>query len=286
MQWSDIEWTDATWNPTHGCTRVSSGCDNCYAEQISRQYGHTEHPWEPEHADVVVQTKPEKLEEPYSWPARSPVAWAVDAPGDQHPCRVFVNSMSDLFHSAIDEDFIRRVVAVMRNRPEHIFQVLTKRPGRAAHLDIDWPANVWLGTSVEDDDVAERIDLLRDADAATLFVSFEPLIGPVGGPIGAYPDLEGIDWAIVGGESGPAADRRPMDHAWARAIRDACREQDVAFFFKQSSGRHHGEGRRLQAAGFTDEAQLYEEFPALPEPTRRTHRNQEFDRPEVTASAE
>lgn len=283
MQWSDIEWTDATWNPTHGCTRVSKGCQNCYAEQISRQYGHTEHPWEPEHAADVVQQKPEKLDEPYSWPERSPEEWATDAPGDQHPCRVFVNSMSDLFHSAIDDAFVEDVFRAMRNRPEHVFQVLTKRPGRAAHLDIQWPDNVWLGTSVEDDQVSERIDLLRETGAETLFVSFEPLIGPVGGPIGAYPDLRGIDWAIAGGESGPADARRPMDHAWAAAIRDACEEQDVAFFFKQSSGRHHGEGRELQEPGFTDESRLYEEYPALPESTRRTHAHQEFDPSEVSS---
>lgn len=225
MQESNIAWTDRTWNPTHGCSKVSAGCDNCYAERISRQYGHTEHEWTTKHAVENVQTRPDKLNEPLS------VA---------EPSRIFVNSMSDLFHSQITEAYIQRVFQVMRQTPEHVYQILTKRPGRAATLPIDWPPNVWLGTSVEDERVAERIDLLRDADAETLFVSFEPLIGPVGDV-----DLSGYDWAIVGGESGPDDQRREMDHAWARDILRQCRAQDVAYFFKQSSGRHPETGTAL-----------------------------------------
>jgi len=269
MQWSDIEWTDATWGVVHGCTRVSRGCENCYAERISRQYGHTEHPWEPEHAEDVVQLKPEKLDEPLSWPATSPQDWGTfpyadhDAPpsGD-HPVRVFVNSMSDLFHSQVPESFIADVLEVCRQRPEHVYQILTKRPGRAAHLDLDWPENVWLGTSVEDADVVERIDLLRDADAETLFVSFEPLLGPI-----EWVDFTRIDWAIVGGESGPDGQRREMDSAWARELHEACIEQSVPFFFKQHSGRHHGAERYLHEAEF-GLGRKFEEYPALPESTR------------------
>jgi protein gp37 len=226
MQKSTISWTDYTWNPTHGCSRASAGCENCYAERISRQYEHTDNPWTPEHADENVTLHPEKLEEPYTI--------------EEDEATVFVNSMSDLFHSAVPEEFIREVVAVMRNCPHIVFQILTKRPGRASHLSIDWPPNVWLGTSVEDERVVERIDLLRDCEADTLFVSFEPLIGPVG-----EVDLDGYSWAIVGGESAPDAERRDMDHAWARAIYRSCREQDVAFYFKQSSARQPETGTAL-----------------------------------------
>jgi len=224
MQESNIAWTDVTWNPTHGCSKVSAGCDNCYAERISRQYEHTEHPWTNEFADENVTERPDKLEEPYGI----------------EPSRIFVNSMSDLFHSAISEEFIRDVFAVMRNCPEHVFQVLTKRPGRAANMTLQWPENVWMGTSVEDERVVERIDMLADTDAKTKFVSFEPLIGPVG-----EVDLGEIDWAIVGGESGPDDVRREMDHAWARDILRQCRRDGVEFFFKQSSARQPERGTAL-----------------------------------------
>ena len=246
MQPSAIAWTDQTWNPTHGCSRVSSGCKNCYAERISRQYGHTERPWTNEHADENVSERPGKLEEPYNL---------------TEPSRIFVNSMSDLFHSVISEEYIRDVFAVMRNCPHHVFQVLTKRPGRAAHMTIDWPPNVWMGTSVEDDRVTPRIDQLRGCDAEVLFISFEPLIGPVGDV-----DLSGIDWAIVGGESGPNEVRREMDHAWARDILEQCREDDVAFFFKQSSARQPERGTRLtvenEAFGIYEQRKI-REMPAF-----------------------
>lgn len=225
MQPSEIAWTDQTWNPTHGCSKVSAGCDNCYAERISRQYEHTEHEWTNEHAAENVSERPKKLEEPYNL---------------TEPSRIFVNSMSDLFHSQISDEYIREVFAVMRNCPHHVFQILTKRPGRAAHMDLQWPPNVWMGASVEDGRVAERIDILRDCDAETLFISFEPLIGPVGDV-----DLSGYDWAIVGGESGPDDVRREMDHEWAREILRQCRRDDVAFFFKQSSARQPERGTAL-----------------------------------------
>lgn len=252
MNETAIAWTDWTWNPTHGCSKVSAGCENCYAERISRQYGHTAHEWTSEHAADNVSERPDKLDEPY----------AID-----EPAQVFVNSMSDLFHSHISDGFIQEVFAVMRNCPEHVFQILTKRPGRAAHLPLQWPPNVWIGTSVEDGRVTERIDLLRGCGAETLFVSFEPLLGPVGNV-----DLSGYEWAIVGGESGPDADRREMDHAWARAILRQCREQDVAFFFKQSSGRRPETGTALtvenDAHGVFEQREI-RELPELPDATKR-----------------
>lgn len=216
---TNIAWTDETWNPIHGCSRVSAGCDNCYAERLSyERYGWTDEPWTPENAEANVSLKPERLQ----------------PGGDGHPSqyddptRIFVNSMSDVFHSQVPDEYIREMFGVMRNYPEHIFQILTKRPGRAAHMELEWPPNVWMGTSVEDERVVDRLDLLRDCDADVLFVSFEPLIGPVGDV-----DLSGYDWVIVGGESGP--DYREMSHEWVWPIRRECMRRDVAFFFKQSS---------------------------------------------------
>lgn len=237
MQPSNIAWTDRTWNPVHGCSKVSAGCENCYAERISRQYGHTQEPWTNEHATENVTMRPDKLEQPYRL---------------DEPSRIFVNSMSDLFHSRVTDEFIRDVFAVMRNCPHHVFQILTKRPGRSAHMDLQWPPNVWMGTSVEDERVVERIDLLRSCDAHTLFLSFEPLIGPVGDI-----DLDGYQWAIVGGESGPDAVRREMGHEWAREIYQQCREQDVAFFFKQSSARQPETGTLLTVEN--EEFGIYEQ---------------------------
>ena len=250
MQESAIAWTDSTWNPTHGCSKVSAGCENCYAERISNRYNHTDHEWTREHAGENVTEKPHKLEEPYRL---------------DEPQRIFVNSMSDLFHSAISDEYIREVFAVMRNCPEHVFQILTKRPGRAAHMALQWPENVWMGTSVEDERVVERLDLLRECGAETLFVSFEPLIGPV-----EDPDLSGFAWAIVGGESGPADVRREMAHEWVWPIREACREQDVAFFFKQSSGAQPETGTALRCPdGIRRE---FHELPGLPATTRRARK--------------
>ena len=268
MQPSNIAWTDLTWNPTHGCSRASKGCDNCYAERISRQYGHTEHEWTNEHAAENVSVKPEKLEEPYEW---------------DEPSRVFVNSMSDLFHSQVPSEFIEDVFAVMRNCPHHVFQILTKRPGRASHMNLQWPPNVWMGTSVKDAQVAERIDLLRVCDAETLFVSFEPLVGPVGDV-----DLLGFDWAIVGGESGPDDDRREMDHEWARDIRRQCQRDDVAFFFKQSSARHPERGTKLTVEQEYGETTVYEqreirEIPEFSATVKRARTAFEAEDAEVSA---
>jgi protein gp37 len=226
-----IAWTDETWNPVHGCSKVSAGCDNCYAERISyHTYGHTDLPWTPENAAENVTERPDKLDYPSTL---------------YEPKRIFVNSMSDLFHGEVSEAFIRDVFRVMGNHPEHIFQILTKRPGRAANMELQWPPNVWMGTSVEDERVVERLNLLRGCDADVLFVSFEPLIGPVAEEA-ADLDLSGFDWAIVGGESGPNEDRREMAHEWVWPIRRACMQQDVAFFFKQSSAAQPEQGQALR----------------------------------------
>lgn len=228
---TNISWTSETWNPVHGCSKVSAGCDNCYAERISyHQYGHTELPWTPENAAENVTTRPDKL----SFPA------TLD-----EPSRIFVNSMSDLFHSQVTDEFIEEVFATMRNHPHHIFQILTKRPGRAAHMELDWPPNVWMGTSVEDKQVIDRIDILRGCQADTLFVSFEPLVAPVAESASEL-NLTGYDWAIVGGESGPKDSRREMAHEWVWPIKEACRSEDVAFFFKQSSAHQPEQGQALR----------------------------------------
>ena len=246
MNETGIEWTDVTWNPVHGCSKVSEGCRNCYAERLSRRYDHTPAPWTPENAEQNVQLKPHKLEEPF---------------GIGEPSRVFVNSMSDLFHEQVPDKYVQEVLAVCRSLPQHVFQVLTKRPERAAAFDrVPWPQNIWVGTSVENKRAVDRIDQLRACDANTLFVSFEPLIGPVG-----TVDLNGIEWAIVGGESGPEDQRRRFRHAWAREIRDQCAEQDVAFFFKQSAGPHPGTNPALVERDLTRTE--YHEQPELPQVT-------------------
>ena len=226
-----ISWTDATWNPVHGCSRVSEGCRFCYAETLSRRYGHTPKPWTFGNASENVLLKPHKLREPYAW---------------KEPKRVFVNSMSDLFHEQIPDEYIARVFAVMTDLPRHRFQILTKRPARAAAWPGPWPENIWMGTSVADRKSLRFLDDLRPCPARTLFLSFEPLIEDLGSP-----DLSGFHWAIAGGESGshlsdPKWTHRHMDHAWARSIRDACQRDGVAFFFKQSSGHRTELGVALE----------------------------------------
>lgn len=228
-----IRWTDAVWNPVTGCSKVSAGCVNCYAERISLRFKRSEHPWTHPFAAQNVKLHPERLKMPYTW---------------RKPRRVFVNSMSDLFHELVPDDFIAEVFAVMVDLPQHTFQILTKRPERMAAWPGPWPANVWAGTSVEDRRVIGRIDQLRQCPAAVRFISFEPLIGAVG-----EVDLSGIHWAIVGGESGPGY--RPMDVAWARELRDQCLDQEVAFFFKQSAGP------RTEMAPELDGV-LWEQYPA------------------------
>jgi len=218
-----IEWTDETWNPVTGCTKVSPGCDHCYAERITNRFGG------PGAFDTVV-LHPERLGKPLRW---------------RKSRMVFVNSMSDLFHDDVPDEFIGRVWQVMGAASMHTFQVLTKRPGRMAsllneriltHIPVlpNWPLpNVWLGTSVEDQKWADiRIPKLLDAPAAVRFLSCEPLLGPV--DLRIYPG-SWVDWVIVGGESGPGA--RPMHPDWARSLRDQCVAAEVPFFFKQWGGR-------------------------------------------------
>lgn len=226
-----IAWCDRSWNPTFGCSRVSGGCSNCYAETIALKFGHSRLPWTAANAKANVVLKPHKLREPYAL---------------KKPSRVFVNSMSDLFHPEIPNDYIARVFAVMNDLPQHTFQVLTKRPERAATWPGPWTANIWMGTSIEDARALHRISDLLRCPAAVRFISAEPLLGPLGNV-----DLTGIHWVIAGGESGQhmrAHPERWMDHAWAREIRDQCQAAGVAYFFKQSSGIRTEMGTALEEA--------------------------------------
>jgi len=228
MAASDIEWTEATWNPIAGCAVISPGCTNCYAMHMAARlqamgmvkYAGTtrksgkRHVWTGRvNVDTVTLT--------------APLTW-------KKPQRIFVNSMSDLFQDQADETFIRRVWRIMGQASWHSFQVLTKRPERMLNIlsKPDFPKlpNVWLGTSVESDDYLDRIELLRRTPARVRFVSFEPLLGPI-----LSPNLSGIHWAIVGGESGPRA--RPMQAWWVEQLHDACERHGVVFFFKQWGGR-------------------------------------------------
>lgn len=229
MQQTAISWTDATWNPTFGCSKVSPGCAFCYAETIALKFGHSHSKWTPANEAENVQTKEHKLREPYKL---------------KTPSRVFVNSMSDLFHPQVPDEYIRRVFAVMNDLPQHTFQVLTKRPERAAQWPGLWTPNIWMGTSVENNEVRRRIDTLRECPAAVRFLSVEPMLGAI-----PNLNLDGIGWVIVGGESGfhmKDHPERSMQHEWAREIRDACMSQSCAFFFKQSSGARTELGTALE----------------------------------------
>ncbi|MEZ5812107.1 MAG: DUF5131 family protein [Rhizobiaceae bacterium] len=224
---SDIEWTDATWNPVSGCTIVSPGCTNCYAMRMAARLQAMGHG---SYRDVTrrsgkraVWTGEIHLNERI---LKAPTTW-------QKPRMIFVNSMSDLFQDKVPENFIKQVWEVMADSHWHVFQILTKRPENMARIlrDQNFPLleNVWLGTSVENDDFTWRIDELRKVPANVRFISFEPLIGSV-----QSANMKNIDWAIVGGESGPGA--RPMDVAWVDEIKNACDRSKTAFFFKQWGG--------------------------------------------------
>lgn len=211
---SAIEWTETTWNPLTGCTKISPGCKHCYAERMSLRL---QAMGQANYANGFKLTLHEHMLE-------MPLRW-------KKPRVVFVNSMSDLFHKDSPEEFILRVFDVMRRASWHVFQVLTKRSERLLKLSpkIDWPDNVWMGVSVEQADYAFRIDHLRQTGAKVRFLSLEPLLGPL-----TALNLDGIHWVIAGGESGPGA--RPMEEAWVTDIRDQCLEADVSFFFKQWGG--------------------------------------------------
>jgi protein gp37 len=208
-----IAWTNETWNPTTGCSRVSEGCRACYAEVLSLRNGWSKKPWTKANEAENVREHPARLKKPFSW---------------KEPKRIFVNSMSDMFHEVIDPAFRARIFEVMVQTPRHTYQILTKRADLAAAWPGPWPANIWQGVSVEDRKSLPRIDALRRCGAQTRFLSLEPLLEDLG-PL----NLDGIHWVIVGGESGAAY--RAMDHAWARGIRDQCVAAGVPFFFKQSA---------------------------------------------------
>ena len=222
-----IEWTDATWNPVTGCSKITRGCDFCYAARFSERFrGVPGHPFE---NGFDLTLRPERLDQPMRW---------------HRPQRIFVNSMSDLFHKEVPRSFIDAVFDTMETAHWHTFQVLTKRsPLMARYLSHRYgqasaPAHIWVGVSIEDAKNTARLTHLRAAHALVKFVSFEPLLGPVG-----KIELAGIDWAIVGGESGPGA--RPMAEEWAIEIRDQCRIANVAFFFKQWGGIRPKSGGRI-----------------------------------------
>ena len=231
---SKIEWTDATWNPVTGCSKVSPGCKFCYAERLSirlRAMGNARY-----RNGFAVTLHPDLLSLPLRW---------------KQPKRIFVNSMSDLFHEAVPEEFIQRVFDAMVTADWHIFQILTKRSARMADLAqrLIWPSNVWQGVSVENARYTWRITHLQQVPAAIRFLSVEPLLGPI-----PRLPLEGIHWVIVGGESGPR--HRPVDPAWVKEIRDQCLATGVPFFFKQWGGTTPREGGRVL------DGRMWDEMPA------------------------
>ncbi|GIX17930.1 MAG: hypothetical protein KatS3mg119_2116 [Rhodothalassiaceae bacterium] len=247
MTRSAIEWTDATWNPVAGCTAVSPGCTNCYAARMAARLeamGHSKYAGTTRRSGRKtvwtgrINLDPEALALPLRW---------------RRPRRIFVNSMSDLFHEAVPDSFIRHVFAVMSAADWHQYQVLTKRPDRMrawlAAAQFQPSDHIWLGTSVENADMLWRVDELRRTPAIVRFLSCEPLLGPLDGI-----DLTAIDWVIVGGESGPGA--RPMREEWVLTIRDACLSAGVAFFFKQWGGRNKKKTGRLL------EGRIWEQYPA------------------------
>ena len=234
---SRIEWTEATWNPVTGCTKVSEGCRHCYAERMSRRLKAMGLAKYREGFSVAVH--PSVLDQPLRW---------------RKPRRIFVNSMSDLFHEGVPTEFVEDVFRVMNQASHHTFQVLTKRPERAAELAtrLNWTANIWLGTSIESPRWLSRLRVLRQIGADTRFLSLEPLLEPL-----SELNLDGVHWVIVGGESGPGA--RPMEPAWVREIRDQCIADRVPFFFKQWGGVSK------KRTGRVLDGRLWDQFPATRE---------------------
>lgn len=231
---TSIEWTEATWNPVTGCTKVSIGCERCYAERMALRL---QGMGQPNYARAFeVTLHPHALRLPLTW---------------KKPRMIFVNSMSDLFHQEVSLDFIQKVFDVMRRAHRHTYQILTKRSKRLAELDahLDWSPHIWMGVTVERSDCAFRIEHLRRTRAHVKFLSLEPLLGPM-----PDLDLKGIDWVVVGGESGPGA--RPMKPDWVTDIRDQCLAPKVPFFFKQWGGVNKKKaGRRL-------EGRIHDEMPS------------------------
>ncbi len=237
-QGSGIEWTEATWNPVTGCDKLSPGCKHCYAERMAERLQAMGQENYRNGFELTLQ--PHMLELPLRW---------------KKPQTIFVNSMSDLFHKDVPLEYIQRVFEVMRRADWHCFQVLTKRADRLAQLapELQWAPNIWMGVSVESDEYRFRIDELRSTGAKIKFLSLEPLLGPL-----EDLDLSGIDWVIVGGESGPGA--RPMDPAWARDLRDQCRRAKVPFFFKQWGGTNK------KQAGRVLEGRTWDQMPVREQP--------------------
>lgn len=235
MSQSSIEWTEMTWNPTTGCDKISAGCKYCYAEVMTRRLmamGIDKYK-----DGFKVRTHEDSLNTPYSW-RKSKI--------------VFANSMSDLFHPEVPIEFIKKVFFVMNDTPQHTYQVLTKRADRLfeIHTQLKWTSNIWMGVSVENEKVTERIDFLRETNAQTKFLSCEPLIGPL-----PDMDLSGIDWVIVGGESGRKA--RPIYESWVWDIKQQCDDQGSSFFFKQWGGVNKKKtGRELGG-------RTYDEMPSI-----------------------
>jgi protein gp37 len=234
---SHIEWTDATWNPVTGCTKVSAGCDHCYAERFSERFrGVPGHPFA---TGFDLTLRPERLEQPLAW---------------KKPRMIFVNSMSDLFHKSVPSSYVAQVFDVMERADQHIFQVLTKRSSLLRNFvntrygKRKAPPHIWLGVSIESPKLLVRLEHLQQARASVRFISFEPLLERMG-----KLTLGGIDWAIVGGESGHNA--RPIKPAWVRELRDQCQAQRVAFFFKQWGGR------TPKARGNTIDGRQWLDFP-------------------------
>lgn len=246
MAETSIEWTDATWNPVAGCTVLSPGCTNCYAMRMAARL------------EMMGQEKYRGLTRKTGGRAKWTGKLFLDRKALEVPKawrksrRIFVNSMSDLFHVDVPAEFVAEVWSTMEATPQHTYQILTKRPHLMAEVTAGLPIlpNVWLGTSVESADYLARIDALRHVRAAVRFISFEPLLGSVAGA-----DLKDIHWAIVGGESGPQA--RPMDPEWVSEIEVACRRFGTAFFFKQWGGKNK------KAAGRMLNGQTYDEMPVL-----------------------
>lgn len=247
---STIEWTNTTWNPVTGCVRVSPGCDHCYALTFAERFrGVPNHPYE---QGFDLKLWPDRLGLPFTW---------------KKPRHIFVNSMSDLFHKDIPDDFILDVFTTMIHANQHIYQVLTKRPSRLINTQLtekitdrirsitgssSWPAHIWLGVSVETASYFWRVDALRKVPAFIRFISAEPLLGPLDGL-----SLKDIHWLISGGESGPG--HRYCDPQWVRNLRDLCRDEGVAFFHKQWGGRTPKAGGRLL------DGRTWDEFPKMPE---------------------
>jgi protein gp37 len=231
MQESAIEWTEATWNPVTGCHQVSPGCAHCYAKTFAERWrGVSGHHYE---QGFDLRLWPDRLEQPLRW---------------RRPRIIFVNSMSDLFHEGIPDEYVMRVFDIMGRAERHTFQILTKRHERLAELAprLPWPTNVWMGVSIENRRFVHRADYLRTVPAAVRFISAEPLLGPLDGL-----DLSGIDWLIAGGESGHR--HRPIREEWVTELRDRCGMEDVAFFFKQWGGRTPKVGGRILADRTWDE---------------------------------